>query len=88
MRSYITVLHALRHVTLLLIYTENGIMCITIHQVDSISHSVTAAAMGMVMGEDMADTMGAAVGIHSALAGLASGDRYPLHMFSKLKQGL
>jgi len=63
--------------------TEGRIMWITTARAASILRSATAAAMGMVMGEGMADTMAAATGIHSASAVLVSGDRYPLRMVSK-----
>jgi len=63
--------------------TEGRIMWITTARAASILQSATAAAMGMVMAEGMADTMGEATGIHSASEVLVSGDRYPLRMVSK-----
>ena len=58
-------------------------MWITTARAASILRSTTVAVMAMVTGEGMADTMAAATGIHSASAGLVSGDRYPLRMVSK-----
>ena len=55
--------------------TEGRIMWITTVRAASILRSATVAVMAMVTGEGMADTMAAATGIHSASAGLVSGDR-------------